>query len=190
MSMLRLFALLLSPLLLQGCVAAVVGGGAAIATSIQDERPIATQLDDTALATNIDSRLIAEKDMPSRWVSVQVINGSVILTGYLPTQEHIKRAIYICQQVRGVRQVRSELQVGTPKIKNLFSDSWITTKVKTKLWGDKQVSGFAIKVETVNGKVYLQGVVKDFVARQHAIDLAHDVEGVTAVIDLMQSHHP
>lgn len=171
--------------MLSGCVATAVVGGSTAA--IHDERSLGNQLDDATITANIDTRLIAEKDMPSRWVSVQSIEGAVTLTGYLPSAAHIKRAIYITKSVEGVRSVHSELNIGKPAIKGLFADSWITAQIKSRLWKDEVVSGFSIHVETVNGKVYLQGVVNDFTHRQHAKKLVRGVKGVTAVVDLMTS---
>ena len=186
MSNIRAIPLLLIMLLaLSGCFAAAIVGGSTAA--INDERSLGNQLDDAAISTKVDTRLIAEKDMPSRWVSVQSIEGVVTLTGYLPSRSHIERAIFITREIRGVRSVQSELKVGSPKISNLFSDSWITTQVKSRLWDDKVVSGFTIHVETVDGKVYLQGIVSDFTHRQHAKQLASGVKGVTAVVDLMKA---
>ncbi len=177
--------------LLSGCVAtAVVGGTTVAASSVHDERPLLQHIDDAAIATKIDSRLLLEKDMPSRWVSVEVINGIATLTGYLPSREHIERAVYIARSIRGVKDVRNELQVGEPSLSGVFSDSWITSRVKTALWNDREVSGFSIHVETVDGRVYLQGVVSKPRHRQRAVQLARSVDGVTAVIDLMQSGRP
>lgn len=186
MSKLRLLFTIAILFSLPGCFAAIVGGSAAAGNTVNDQRSVGTQLDDAALTAKIDARLIAEKDMPSRWVSVQVIGGNATLTGHLPSKRHIERAIYITKSLRGVRSVHSELLVGTPKIGSIMEDSWITTQVKSKLWKDDQVSGFAIKVETVNGKVYLQGIVNNFMQRQRAKDLTKSIRGVTAVIDLMQ----
>jgi len=182
----RLIALFSIPLLLSGCFSAIVGGGAAVTTSVHDQRSIGTQIDDVALTTKIDARLIAERDMPSRWISVQVIQGNVTFTGHLPTERHIQRAIFITKDIKGVKSVHSELVIGKPKIGSIMSDSWITTQVKTRLWKDEQVSGFSIKVETVNGKVYLQGIVNNFMQRQRAKELARGIKGVTAIVDLMQ----
>ncbi|GAV21422.1 osmotically-inducible protein Y precursor [Mariprofundus micogutta] len=182
----RLLALITLPLMLSGCLAAVVGGGAAATSSVNDQRSVGTQIDDVTLTTKIDARLIAERDMPSRWVSVQVIDGKATLTGHLPTKRHIQRAIYITENIRGVRGVHSELMVGKPALGSIMSDSWITAQIKSKLWNDEQVSGFSIKVETVEGKVYLQGYVNTFIQRQRTKDLVHKVKGVTAIIDLMQ----
>jgi len=187
MSLIRLLILFIIPLSLSGCFTTAILGTTAVASSTHDERSLGQQFDDIAIASKIDTRLIAEKNMPSRWVSVEVIHGHVTLTGYLPSQSHIDRAIYIIKRMDNVVSVSSKLKIGEPEIKELASDSWITTNVKRKLLNDKIVSGFNIHVETVNGKVYLQGKVESSAERQRARDIARGTEGVTAVIDLMKS---
>ncbi len=188
MPLIRLLILLTASLSLPGCFAtAVVGGVTAGASGIHDERTIGRQLDDVTIASKIDARLIAERDMPSRWVGVEVFRGTAILTGHLPSRRHIERAVYIAKQIRGVVAVDNRLEIGRPKLRTVMSDTWITTRIKRRLWNDKLVSGFKIHVDTVNGKVYLQGVVNRLIERQRAKDIARGTPGVTAVIDLMQS---
>ncbi len=182
----RVLALLAMTGLMSGCVTSAIVGGAAVGTkAVFDHRPVGRQIDDQTIAAKIDGRLIAEKDMPSRWVSVEVVNGVVTLTGFLPTPEHIDRAVYICQTTEGVQQVRNELEVGSPDIGSLVTDSWITTQVKTRLLADKNVSGNSFHVETVNGRVYLQGVAASEEEVRRAIDITRTTRGVTAVVDMM-----
>ncbi|RMH61814.1 MAG: BON domain-containing protein [Zetaproteobacteria bacterium] len=170
-----------------GCVATAVVGGAAAGSAAFDERSVGTQIDDVSIGAKINARLVAEKDMPSRWVSVQVIDGVVYLTGFLPTREHVRRAVYIASQVKGVRKVHAEnLKVGRPSALAIVSDSWITTKIKSKLLADPVVSGFTFHVETVNGKVYLTGIVDSQRQRRRAVDIARATDGVTAVVDLVE----
>ncbi|MBD9369687.1 BON domain-containing protein [Xanthomonas sp. XNM01] len=61
------------------------------------------------------------------------------------------------------------------------NDTWITTKVKSSLLADSDVSGTDIKVDTVNGVVHLSG----HAATQSHIDkakrIAGGIEGVTKV---------
>lgn len=183
----RLLLLSALSLSLSSCVAtAIVGGGAAVGSAIHDKRSIGQHFDDVAIASKIDALLIAEKDMPSRWVSVEVIENVVWLTGYLPSQNHIDRAVYICRSVEGVRDVKSHLNIGSPSTRSLFSDSWITTKIKSAFLDDEIVSGFSIHVETVDGKVYLQGIVDQSEQRYRAKDIAQSIDGVTGVVDLLR----
>lgn len=183
----RLLLLFILSLSLSSCVAtAIVGGGAAAGSAIHDKRSVGQHFDDVTIASKIDALLIAEKDMPSRWVSVEVIENVVWLTGYLPSQNHIDRAVYICRSVEGVRDVKSQLNLGSPSTKSLFSDSWITTKIKSAFLEDEIVSGFSIHVETVDGKVYLQGIVDQSEQRYRAKEIAQSTDGVTGVVDLLR----
>ncbi len=175
---------------LSGCfVTALVSGGTAVGSAINDKRPLGEHFDDAVISSKIDARLIAEKDLPSRWVDVEVIGGRVLLTGYLPRQEQIDRTVYICRHIGGVRSVRSVIKLGSPPVRQLLSDTWITTKVKRALFKDKEVSGFTIHVETVDGKVYLQGIVGNGLQRQRADTLAKSVRGVTSVVNLLHIKH-
>lgn len=61
------------------------------------------------------------------------------------------------------------------------TDGWITTKVKSKLVADQEVSGFDISVETRDKVVYLSGEVEDQSQVSHAVDIAEDTEGVERV---------
>lgn len=63
----------------------------------------------------------------------------------------------------------------------VISDSWITTKVKSKLVADRKVSGFDIQVETRDGVVKLSGEVSNQSEVSHAIELARSTEGVKRV---------
>ncbi len=178
--------LLISVCGLSGCFAtALVGGGTATSDAVHDERSLGEHFDDATVSSKIDARLIAEKDMPSRWISAEVIAGKVLLTGYLPRQEQIDRAVYICRHVSGVRSVRSEIKLGEPPARELLSDTWVTTKVKRELFNDEEVSGFSVHVETVDGKVYLQGIVGSSLQRQRAATLTKSVKGVTSVVNLL-----
>ena len=60
-------------------------------------------------------------------------------------------------------------------------DTWITTKVKSSLLADGDVSGLAIDVETVNGTVTLSGEVESQAQIDEATRIAREIEGVVNV---------
>jgi hyperosmotically inducible periplasmic protein len=68
-----------------------------------------------------------------------------------------------------------------PSTGEIIDDSAITTKVKTALFTDPTVSGFAISVETSRGVVSLTGIVNSPAERTRAIQVAQDVGGVRSV---------
>lgn len=61
------------------------------------------------------------------------------------------------------------------------TDTWITTKVKSSLLADSDVSGLDIEVETVNGVVTLTGNVDQQMQIEEATRIAREIEGVTDV---------
>ncbi len=179
--------LTLTILLLNGCVATtLIGGGVAAGSATFDERRIGEHFDDVAIAAKIKARLIAEKDLPSRWISVEVLRGRAVLSGRLPRQDQIDRAIFISRSFKGVKDVRSEIRLGEPSTRELISDIWITTQVKRNLLNDPITAGFSIHVETEEGTVYLRGFVKNEEQQYRARDLALSVSGVAAVENQLQ----
>ena len=61
------------------------------------------------------------------------------------------------------------------------TDGWITTKVKSRLFADRAVSGFDISVETRDKVVYLSGEVDNESQGNHAIRVVRETEGVESV---------
>lgn len=62
-----------------------------------------------------------------------------------------------------------------------MDDSTITTKVKTALLADPDVSGLDVKVETFKGVVQLSGFVDSAKQASKAVEIARSVDGVKKV---------
>jgi len=63
------------------------------------------------------------------------------------------------------------------------TDAGITTNVKTKLAADDTVKAYQVDVDTRNGVVTLSGAVETAVAKDQAIRIARETDGVRDVID-------
>ena len=63
------------------------------------------------------------------------------------------------------------------------SDAGITTAVKSKLAADDEVKAYQIDVDTANRVVTLSGTVETAVAKDQAITLARQTDGVRDVVD-------
>jgi hypothetical protein len=63
------------------------------------------------------------------------------------------------------------------------TDAGITTNVKTKLAADDTVKAYQVDVDTQNRVVTLSGNVETAVAKDRAIAIARDTDGVQDVID-------
>ena len=67
------------------------------------------------------------------------------------------------------------------KTEEAVSDTWITSKVKSSLIANKDISATSIKVETNQGVVSLSGTVKTDAERDLAIETTKGIKGVKAV---------
>lgn len=68
----------------------------------------------------------------------------------------------------------------------VVDDGTITTKVKSKLFADERLSGFAISVDTFQREVTLTGAVNTAEEKQIATEIANSVEGVRRVNNVLQ----
>ncbi|WP_294845352.1 division/outer membrane stress-associated lipid-binding lipoprotein [uncultured Gilliamella sp.] len=172
-------------LMLQGCVAALIGVGAgATATIATDPRTAGTQVDDTTLNSRITSKLRDNGPMfiGSR-ISTSTYDGNILLTGQA-NQEQIEKAESLANEVEGVKTVYNQIRIGTPVgAGTVTNDTWITTKVKSQLMLNSQVKSRKIKVVTENGEVFLIGILTPEQGRL-AAEVASKVAGVKKVITL------
>ncbi len=67
----------------------------------------------------------------------------------------------------------------------VIDDMNITTVVKSRIFNDPYMSGFAVSVDTFQGEVTLTGAVESDFARKRATDLAQGVDGVRKVNNLL-----
>jgi len=68
----------------------------------------------------------------------------------------------------------------------VVDDTTIGTKVKARLFDEKELSGFAIGVEVFEGDVTLTGAVDSLEHRELAGQIAASVRGVQAVNNLLR----
>ncbi|MFV8905912.1 division/outer membrane stress-associated lipid-binding lipoprotein [Serratia fonticola] len=177
------FAVLFSALLLQGCVAGVVVGSAAVATkTATDPRTVGTQVDDGTLEARVENAISKDQQLKKEArVIATAYQGKVLLTGQAPTTELASRAKQIALGVDGAAEVYNEIRQGTPvSLGTASSDTWITTKVRSQILTSDTVKSSNVKVTTENGEVFLLGLVTQQEG-QSAAQIASQVSGVKHV---------
>lgn len=175
-------AILLSALLLQGCVAAAVVGTAAVGTkAATDPRTVGTRVDDST-ELRVNSALSKDEQIKKQArINVTAYQGKVLLTGQSPTPDLSARAKQIAMGVEGTTEVFNEVRRGQPiGLGTASSDTRITTKVRSQLLSTDQVKSSNVKVTTENSEVFLMGLVTDREGRA-AADIASRVSGVSRV---------
>jgi len=182
MKALNAITILLTAMLLQGCVAVVAGGAAVATKTATDPRSVGTQVDDGTLELRVTNALAKDQQIKTdARVIATAYQGKVLLTGQAPSQEIANRAKQITMGVDGATEVYNEIRIGQKvTLGTTSSDTWITTKIRSQLLGSDQVKSSNVKVTTENGEVFLLGLVTQQEA-QAAADVASRVSGVKHV---------
>ncbi|WP_341936354.1 BON domain-containing protein [Marinimicrobium sp. C2-29] len=159
----RLFPvlLLLSLVLSAGCTTLVDATTSKPIKLNPGERSLGMRIDDGKLETiasvNINK---AHERLDEAPIAVHSYNAVVLLVGQVPNKELRSLAGDTVGKIHSVRQVHNELEVEAPiTFLTRSKDTWITTKVKTKLLASRDVEGGRVKVITENGSVFLMGLV-------------------------------
>ena len=173
--------------LLQGCAAAVVAGGATAVTSANDRRTLGAQIDDKNAVLKAQ-RALADDALTAEGSNINVTsyNGVLLLTGQTRSEQIRQQAQAVVSKIDGVRDVQNQIRLGNnTAMTTRTRDGWISTKVKTQLLADEQVSGLNIKVVTENAEVFLMGIVSAPEAAK-AVDIARHVDGVARVVQAFE----
>jgi hypothetical protein len=80
---------------------------------------------------------------------------------------------------------RLDEEVG-PVVQDVLNDATITARVKAKLIADPEIQPFHIDVDTIEGRVTLNGIVRTENQRTEAEKLATRTEGVREVVNLLR----
>ena len=172
---------------LAGCAIAAGGGSAAAGYSTLDRRTTGTIIEDQAIEIKAYRAIAADKELDEQThINITSYNTAVLVTGESPVDEMRQKIVSIVSAVDKVKHVYNEITIAAPSsMVSRSSDVYITTKVKTKLFADKILSGLVIKVNTEKGVVYLMGIVSQKEA-EIATNIARETGGVQKVVKLFQ----
>jgi len=181
------FFLLIPLILLQGCAAAVVTGAATGASLAHDRRSSGAVIDDQGIEFKGSSALFTNKEIYDQsHINITSYNGVVLITGETPTEALKQQVSAEIKAIPKVRRIHNELIIAAPSaLPSRSSDSWITSKIKTKMTTDSNIDPFYIKVVTEHGIVYLMGLVSHAEA-DDAVSIVAKSAGVQRVIKIFE----
>jgi len=185
-----LIVALITANLFYGCTPVVVGGAAAGGAAVYDRRTVGSFVDDEGVELKTRMAIFNDKELNSQiHINITSFNGIVLLSGEAPTAEFRARAENITRGIEKVRLVHNEMSIAAPSsLMTRSSDTLITGKVKTSLFGIKGLEGFnpiRVKVVTENGTVYLMGMLYRSEAAA-VTEKARQVSGVQRVVKLFE----
>jgi osmotically-inducible protein OsmY len=172
-------------LALQGCIEAVIVGGAASGVLvISDRRQPDVMASDERIEIQVGQRLADQ--FKSAHINTISYNKMVLLTGEVPNAATKADAEKVAQSVSEVRSVVNELQIGpASSFGNRGNDSFISGKVKAAFISHAKFQPNHVKVITEGGVVYLLGLVTRGEA-ETATEIARTVGGVQKVVRVFE----
>lgn len=173
---------------LSGCITALVAG-VAIATVdiIHDRRTAGEYIDDGSIEITARTLLTSKEEYRKvAHVKPQSWNGILLLTGEIDSETLKPEIISQVKSIQGVRQVVDETTItGKTKLWARTNDSWISSKVKSRLVLKTGLKANRVKVVTTRGSVYLMGIVTRAEA-DRATELTQTVRGVQRVVKVFE----
>jgi osmotically-inducible protein OsmY len=144
--------------LLEGCAPMIVAGAAQVAVSAGDPRSTGAQIDDQTIEFKVTTAA------GSKWgnevhLNVTSYNSVVLLTGEAPSTVVQDEITQMAKSTDRVRIVQNEMVIGpVTDLGARTNDTYITSKVKTRLLQQEELKALYVKVVTERSVVYLMGI--------------------------------
>lgn len=177
--------LLLGSLLLTGCLSNVITG----ANLIYDRHNVYKKLSDFQLAAKSSQALFQDYVFKCEECSVDlaVFNGDILLAGHVPTAKLRQEAQQRIIALGGYRRLFNQIDLSSQPANNV-EDSWITTKIRSRIFADSEIDPHVFKVITSDRRVYLMGDVRPEQAAK-VIAIARNTENVERVVKLFKYYN-
>jgi len=187
----KLIHLFLILFILSGCVGAsstgVFGTGVSIAL---DPRSLGTQIDDSIMDKNLETRLLLLNKNYFLSVKTKVLDGRIFITGKIDNPEEKLKITKLAWETEGVRSVKNDLKVKEKfNFKQSAKDLLITSQLRTALIFNKQIKSANYNIDTYKKKIYIYGIANSEDEKKEVINEAKqilDIEDVIASILLVK----
>ncbi len=151
-------------------------------------RTIAQRVDDQSIETKAIVNIHdSDEEYDNCHLVVVSFNGFVLLAGQVTSEELRIKAATVIREIPSVKHVYNELEIAAPSSRiTRASDTWITTKIKSRLLANPDIPGLRVKVVTENGVVFLLGLLNTEEANRVG-EIASEVKGVQQIVQLFET---
>ena len=171
--------------MLQGCIPLVAVGATAGTLAAVDRRSLSTQTADETIEWKAALQ-ISELGGRQSHLNFTSYDRKVLITGEVPSEDLKAEVGRLVAAIAEVQGVYNELAVAPPtSLGERSTDSYITTKVKTRLVDSGKLNAAFVKVVSEAGVVYLLGLVTQPEA-DAAIQVARSTGDVKKVVTLLE----
>ena len=172
---------------LQGCAGLVIGAAGGTAMAIHDRRSTETMIKDQQIESAATDKIYGDKKLEKKiHVNVTSFNQVVLLTGEVRSADLRDYAVEVIRNIPHVKRIHNELVVSNlTSFASRSADSLITSKIKTKMIGKKDLDATRVKVVTEDKRVFLMGLVTEKES-ELAVDVARNVSDVKQVVKIFE----
>ena len=180
----KLIHLFLISFILSGCVGAsskgVFGTGVSVAL---DPRSLGTQIDDSIMDKNLETRLLLLNKNYFLYVKIKVLDGRIFITGKIDDPEEKLKITKLAWETEGVRSVKNDLKVKEEfNFKQSAKDLLITSQLRTALVFNKQIKSANYNIDTYKKKIYIYGIANSEDEKKEVINEAKQILDIVDVI--------
>lgn len=90
---------------------AVILISAASCSVARDQQTVGAFIDDATITTQVKARMLNNSDVSGTSISVETLNGTVLLSGFATSSAEKSEAETIARGVNGVKEIRNEIAV-------------------------------------------------------------------------------
>lgn len=173
--------------LITGCGPAVMATATTAGAVVTDPRGTDQMFNDSEISHNVNTKISQDQTLAKNVkITATTYNGDVLLTGEALGSQYRDQAVALAKTVPGVKLVYNNIVLAPLGSFSQFSDdTWLTTKVKAKLYANLGFSSNDFKVVSHNGTVYLMGKVNKTQA-DLAVQSVEKLDGVKHVKTFFQ----
>ncbi len=183
------FAILLFCLTMSSCTAILVEttGDQGIQED-PTERTAGTFIEDEMIETKVVVN-IKSQEPALKGANIDAIshNGVVLLVGQVESVPLKNRATEIASTASNkIKRIHNEIEVaGKTSLLSRSNDTWIATKVRTKMLTNRDVPSDQVRVVAENGTIYLMGMLSQLEG-DNAANVARNTSGVQRVVKVFE----
>ena len=162
----------------------LASGGATTMVVAEGDRSLGSVVDDAAIKLNLSAKFLESSGLLFVNINSNVLEGRVLLTGIVETQEIRIEAIRLVWEVEGIKEVVNEIEIGNKTtIKEYANDLWINTQVKALSAKTIGLRSLSYNFETIKGKVYIAGITSRPQQLESIIEATKTIKGVKEIVN-------
>ncbi len=188
----KFIRLIFSLLILQGLTtiygcspaSVVASGGATTMVVAEGDRSLGTVVDDATIKINVAAKFLAAGDNLFVDINTTVLEGRVLLTGIVDSQETRIESVRLVWEVAGVKEVVNEIEIGEgTTLKDYANDLWINTQARGVAAKTIGLRSVGYNFETINGKIYVAGITSKKEQLNQLIEALKTIKGVKEIVN-------